>query len=253
VQHLPVLWLNWCRWLGYVISLYFLLAYDQRNWKFCDKHYRGITATCLTHFQWSSNTTELFLKIRLVLTYVTVGSTDLGISPGHNCSLSSCCEVFFLTVIYNFAVTHAKNHMMKSDGRTENLHCWMSLIWLHHKQQCYNKFTLCWTLNVTVLTASQNSNVINVQHLLILWLTGSDCLDTSFQQILLAYEQGNLSFYDKHYRGITAACLTYFQWSSNTTELFLKITSGYATWFTAGDAIRIAHYDVIVDVITQKL
>jgi len=30
-------------------------------------------------------------------------------------------------------------------------------------------------------------------------------------------------------------------------------TSGYATWFTAGGAIRIAHYDVIDDVITQKL
>jgi len=26
-------------------------------------------------------------------------------------------------------------------------------------------------------------------------------------------------------------------------------TSGYATWFTAGGAIRIAHYDVIDDVI----
>ena len=34
---------------------------------------------------------------------------------------------------------------------------------------------------------------------------------------------------------------------------FHKITSGYATWFTAGGAIRIAHYDVIDDVITRKL
>jgi len=32
-----------------------------------------------------------------------------------------------------------------------------------------------------------------------------------------------------------------------------KKTSGYATWFTAGGAIRIAHYDVIDDVITGKL
>jgi len=33
-----------------------------------------------------------------------------------------------------------------------------------------------------------------------------------------------------------------------------KLTnSGYATWFTAGGAIRIAHYDVIDDVITRKL
>ena len=30
-------------------------------------------------------------------------------------------------------------------------------------------------------------------------------------------------------------------------------TSGYTTWFTAGDAIHIAHYDVIDDVITRKL
>ena len=30
-------------------------------------------------------------------------------------------------------------------------------------------------------------------------------------------------------------------------------TSGYATWFTAGGAIRIAHYDVIDDVISRKL
>jgi len=29
----------------------------------------------------------------------------------------------------------------------------------------------------------------------------------------------------------------------------VKKTSGYATWFTAGGAIRIAHYDVIDDVI----
>jgi len=31
------------------------------------------------------------------------------------------------------------------------------------------------------------------------------------------------------------------------------VTSDYATWFTAGGAIRIAHYDVIDDVITRKL
>ena len=35
--------------------------------------------------------------------------------------------------------------------------------------------------------------------------------------------------------------------------LLLIITSGYATWFTAGGAIRIAHYDVIGDVITRKV
>jgi len=34
---------------------------------------------------------------------------------------------------------------------------------------------------------------------------------------------------------------------------FFCQTSGYATWFTAGDAIRIAHYNVIDDVITRKL
>ena len=34
---------------------------------------------------------------------------------------------------------------------------------------------------------------------------------------------------------------------------YIDKTSGYATWFTAGGAIRIAHYDVIDDVITRKL
>jgi len=35
--------------------------------------------------------------------------------------------------------------------------------------------------------------------------------------------------------------------------VFYRKTSVYATWFTAGGAIRMAHYDVIVDVITRKL
>jgi len=34
---------------------------------------------------------------------------------------------------------------------------------------------------------------------------------------------------------------------------FILKSSGYATWFTAGGSIRIAHYDVIDDVITRKL
>jgi len=36
-------------------------------------------------------------------------------------------------------------------------------------------------------------------------------------------------------------------------EVYLNLTSGYATWFTAGGAIRIAHYEVIDDIITAKL
>ena len=40
---------------------------------------------------------------------------------------------------------------------------------------------------------------------------------------------------------------------SPQTMLTIIDTSGYATWFTAGGAIRIAHYDVIDDVITGKL
>ena len=35
--------------------------------------------------------------------------------------------------------------------------------------------------------------------------------------------------------------------------VIIILTSGYATWFTAGGAIHIAHYDVIDDVITRKL
>ena len=49
----------------------------------------------------------------------------------------------------------------------------------------------------------------------------------------------------------TVSCLIR---SLDTKEHELQdITSGYATWFTAGGAIRIAHYDVIDDVITRKL
>jgi len=48
----------------------------------------------------------------------------------------------------------------------------------------------------------------------------------------------------------------YYQFSLHTTQslkLIIKLTSGYATWFTARGAIRIAHSDVIDDVITRKL
>jgi len=38
-----------------------------------------------------------------------------------------------------------------------------------------------------------------------------------------------------------------------TMYILIYITSGYATWFMAGGAICIAHYDVIDDVITRKL
>ena len=37
------------------------------------------------------------------------------------------------------------------------------------------------------------------------------------------------------------------------SRILWQKTSGYATWFTAGGAIRIAHYDVIDDVIPRKL
>ena len=47
---------------------------------------------------------------------------------------------------------------------------------------------------------------------------------------------------------VTADALFVTPWNKNYVQ-----TSGYATWFTAGDAIRIAHYDVIDDVITRKL
>ena len=41
--------------------------------------------------------------------------------------------------------------------------------------------------------------------------------------------------------------------SHDITCAIKSSTSGYATWFMAGGAIRIAHYDVIDDVITRKL
>ena len=47
----------------------------------------------------------------------------------------------------------------------------------------------------------------------------------------------------------TLASVAYLQSATRTRV----VTSGYATWFTAGGAIRIAHYDVTDDVITRKL
>ena len=38
-------------------------------------------------------------------------------------------------------------------------------------------------------------------------------------------------------------------YSGNGEDYDFKNTSGYAVWFTVGGAIRIAHYDVIDDVI----
>jgi len=37
------------------------------------------------------------------------------------------------------------------------------------------------------------------------------------------------------------------------TSILYSETSGYAMWFTAGGAIRIAHHDVTDYVITRKL
>ena len=42
-------------------------------------------------------------------------------------------------------------------------------------------------------------------------------------------------------------------WNCDLELSTKELTSGYATWFTAGGAIRIAHYDVIDDVITRKV
>ena len=50
--------------------------------------------------------------------------------------------------------------------------------------------------------------------------------------------------------------MTQILYSVKNVEVYVNSlvqTSGYATWFTAGGAIRIAHYDVIDDVITRKL
>jgi len=44
-----------------------------------------------------------------------------------------------------------------------------------------------------------------------------------------------------------------FFYSQTAAQSLHTKTSGYATWFTAGGAVRIAHYDVIDDVITRKL
>jgi len=63
----------------------------------------------------------------------------------------------------------------------------------------------------------------------------------------------------KHYSSLTIILLNLTSKplasasASGMTGQKLVPTSGYATWFTVGGAIRIAHYDDIDDVITRKL
>ena len=47
---------------------------------------------------------------------------------------------------------------------------------------------------------------------------------------------------------IMLVTLAYRKSLDRSPQLLSVETSGYATWFTAGGAIRIAHYDVIDDV-----
>jgi len=51
----------------------------------------------------------------------------------------------------------------------------------------------------------------------------------------------------------TVSDLVLSQEDKPQTHRTVSETSGYAMWFTAGGAIRIAHYDVNDDVITRKL
>ena len=64
---------------------------------------------------------------------------------------------------------------------------------------------------------------------------------------------GNVTFniYDCDYMHADESIC--FDVSKRFQTLCLEETSGYATWFTAGGAIRIAHHDVIDDVITRKV
>ena len=62
------------------------------------------------------------------------------------------------------------------------------------------------------------------------------------------------SSYDVSCCFVTLLCdVLLTEWRKNRTSVTIIRTSDYVTWFTAGGAIRIAHYDVIDDVITRKL
>jgi len=70
-----------------------------------------------------------------------------------------------------------------------------------------------------------------------------------FYHLLLGsiYDIGNSS------QQTSLQCLSTINMEFSDEDKILIKTSGYATWFTAGGAIRIAHYDIIDDVITRKL
>jgi len=69
------------------------------------------------------------------------------------------------------------------------------------------------------------------------------------------YTHQDYTCYCSDYKAIT--CSFYLRKASGSDGVCVcadvKPTSGCATWFTAGGAIRIAHYEVIDDVITRKL
>jgi len=88
----------------------------------------------------------------------------------------------------------------------------------------------------------------------------SQCtLWTSMSPTWLTRPKGMLSFFlclKSPFRApntsINSTCNIHI-FSTNFAAILLEWTSGYATWFTAGGAIRIAHYDVIDDVIIRTL
>ena len=66
-------------------------------------------------------------------------------------------------------------------------------------------------------------------------------------------KNGNISLAYLVFLYALSADLMHIMHIYNASHCYTMSTSGYATWFTAGGAIRIAHYDVIDDVITRKL
>jgi len=67
---------------------------------------------------------------------------------------------------------------------------------------------------------------------------------TYYFGLLIYVAKGLFTFHTLHHHHHHLFC---------STNAIYHETSGYATWFTAGGAIRMAHYDVIDDVVIRKL
>ena len=118
-------------------------------------------------------------------------------------------------------------------------------------RQTYNKIKMAYDL--CLKGKCHFSATVQTSTMKFCRMTSRTTLNTSdtWKFELLKIQVGELRGHSEPHRQMK--CWIRFKIQESRRLWFWKRTSGYATWFTAGGAIRIAHYDVIDDVIIRKL